>query len=633
VNELRLSRDLTLPLQAVTETFGILGKRGSGKTATSVVLTEQMIRANLPVVVVDPVGVWWGLRYAKDGEGPGLPVVILGGEHGDLPLEAGGGEVLADFIMEHRSPVVVDLGSLRRDDQRDFMIDFASRLYHKNREALHVVLDEADTFIPQRGGDEDLVGAINDIVRKGRARGLGVSLISQRPALISKDVLTQIEVLIALKMTGPQDRDAIQRWVENNAEGDSKGMLESLPVLSLGEAWVWSPGWLKIFKRVQIDARTTFDSSATPAVGARLVAPHGAARVDLAALKAKLGATIERAKEEDPKLLRARIAQLEGELSLGLPGEKRIAELESELAAARESAGVEVPVLDDDIINRVEQAAIALREDASSILHELRANAAVMRLRGEAPGPITIPASAADEQAATEAIARDLARRGELFPKRPMNGGQQQQVAETKQDSAERFSPEPPMVTHGPTGRAGLAFADYDSIELGDRRPRRQARQPSGLGKCERAILGVLAQQGRALTSVQIGVLSGYSSSAGGFRNSLASLRSGGLIIGGNDRVEITSRGIPLAGPVPKMPRPGQPLVRWWLEHRALGKCERLILDALAHVYPKELRSEELGRATQYEPTAGGFRNSLSRLRTLQLVDGWRASRALMEGR
>lgn len=56
--------------------------------------------------------------------------------------------------------------------QRDFMIDFASRLYHRNREALHVVLDEADTFIPQRGGDEDLVGAINDIVRKGRARGL-----------------------------------------------------------------------------------------------------------------------------------------------------------------------------------------------------------------------------------------------------------------------------------------------------------------------------------------------------------------------------------------------------------------------------------------------------------------------------
>lgn len=132
---------------------------------------------------------------------------------------------------------------------------------------------------------------------------------------------------------------------------------------------------------------------------------------------------------------------------------------------------------------------------------------------------------------------------------------------------------------------------------------------------------------------MQIGVLSGYRSTAGGFRNSLASLRSAGLIVGGNDRIEITSRGIPLAGEVPKMPRPGQPLVRWWLGHRALGKCERLILDALAQVYPHELRSEQLGKATNYEPTAGGFRNSLSRLRTLQLVDGWKASRALMEGR
>ena len=40
-SELRIADDLALPIDAVTETFLIFGKRGSGKTSTSVVLTEE----------------------------------------------------------------------------------------------------------------------------------------------------------------------------------------------------------------------------------------------------------------------------------------------------------------------------------------------------------------------------------------------------------------------------------------------------------------------------------------------------------------------------------------------------------------------------------------------------------------
>src|SRR5579884_67813 len=207
-----LSSDVRLPIDAVTQTFAVLGKRGSGKTNTSGVMTEQMIRAGLPVVAVDPIGVWWGLRYDADGKSPGLPVVILGGEHADVPIEESSGAVIADFVIEHRATAVLDLGLFTKGAQRRFMVDFAERLYLKNRDALHVVLDECDTFVPQRidHGGERLVGAINDIVRKGRARGLGVTLISQRPALVNKDVLSQIECLIVHRMTGPQDRDAIE---------------------------------------------------------------------------------------------------------------------------------------------------------------------------------------------------------------------------------------------------------------------------------------------------------------------------------------------------------------------------------------------------------------------------------------
>ena len=53
-----LGPGLVLPVEAVTETFAILAKRGAGKTYTAAVLVEEMMSAGLPVVIIDPVGVW-----------------------------------------------------------------------------------------------------------------------------------------------------------------------------------------------------------------------------------------------------------------------------------------------------------------------------------------------------------------------------------------------------------------------------------------------------------------------------------------------------------------------------------------------------------------------------------------------
>jgi len=49
---------LELPEEAVTETFAILGKRGVGKTTTARVLTEELLEVGLPVLILDPTGVW-----------------------------------------------------------------------------------------------------------------------------------------------------------------------------------------------------------------------------------------------------------------------------------------------------------------------------------------------------------------------------------------------------------------------------------------------------------------------------------------------------------------------------------------------------------------------------------------------
>ena len=140
----------TLPIDAVTETFAILGKRGKGKTSTAVVLAEELIRAGQPVIVLDTVGVWWGLRSSADGKGPGLAVTIFGGDHGDVPLEDTAGKVIADALMRLRVPAVLDLSRLSKAGMRRFAADFVEQLHRVNREPLHAVFDEADELAPQR---------------------------------------------------------------------------------------------------------------------------------------------------------------------------------------------------------------------------------------------------------------------------------------------------------------------------------------------------------------------------------------------------------------------------------------------------------------------------------------------------
>jgi len=319
---LTISKTLDLPADISTKASAILGIRGSGKTNTGVVIVEGLLEESRPMVVIDPLDVWWGLRSSTGGSRAGFKVVVCGGEHGDLPLAEGDGATLADFVVEHQVPLVLSLRHLRKAAQQRFVTSFAEQLYHRKGETKHrvpllVVIDEADSFVPQRvGGNEArMVGAIEDLVRRGRSAGIGVLMISQRAASINKDVLTQIELLIAHRHTSPQDRSALKAWIEANDDaGRQTKFLESLSSLSLGEAWFWSPGWLKLFQKVSVRARKTFDSSGTPNEGSASSKPKQFADVDLEAIRGKLAKTIEQSKSDDPKELKRQIVELEKKL-------------------------------------------------------------------------------------------------------------------------------------------------------------------------------------------------------------------------------------------------------------------------------------------------------------------------------
>lgn len=56
-----------LPNDLVARTLAIIGQRGAGKTSLATVIAEEMCKAALPWIALDPVGVWWGLRTGADG--------------------------------------------------------------------------------------------------------------------------------------------------------------------------------------------------------------------------------------------------------------------------------------------------------------------------------------------------------------------------------------------------------------------------------------------------------------------------------------------------------------------------------------------------------------------------------------
>lgn len=323
----------------------ILAQKGKGKSYAAAVQAEELLEERYQVVALDPTGAWWGLRSSADGSKPGYPIVVLGGEHGDVPLEPTAGEVIAEAIATEHFSAIVDISLMRKNEALRFCAAFLETLYHKNREALHLFIDEADVVAPQKTFSPEqarALGAAEDIVRRGRIKGIGCTMITQRPQVLNKDVLSQADMLLALGMNHPKDLRAIDDWVSVHADAaQAVEMIESLPSMPVGNGWIWAPS-VNLFQRVAIRPRRTFDSGRTPRAGERSIAPKTLASVDLAKLGAAIAGTVERAKSNDPRELKKRIADLEREFASKPKGGKTVR--------------VEVPIIKDAQVKRMEAA-------------------------------------------------------------------------------------------------------------------------------------------------------------------------------------------------------------------------------------------------------------------------------------
>ncbi len=593
---IRLAPGLELPVDAATGSFGVLGQRGSGKSNVAVVYGEELWKVGVPWVAVDPKGDWWGIRSSADGTGPGLPIPVFGGLHGDIPLEAGAGAYIADLIVDQMLTVVLDVSGFSAGELSGFLIAFCHRLFRRHQQDPHVrvvIFEEGHRYIPQSvtAATAQLKEATAKIPLEGRAFGLGSMTPSQRSSRLHKDVLTQFGTLIAMRSPAKLDRDAIGGWVEEHAV--SKELLASLPSLDDGEAWVWSPHDLHVVDRFRFRRRETFDSGATPKVGQAKRQPRSLADIDLGAIKEAMADTIERAKADDPAELRKRIRDLERRLAAAP-------------AAAPERVEIPVPYRDPalvDALGRLEgltRQAFMRAEDHLERVRELvsEAEGVMSRLPEEpAPAPPASPASPARPVPSLEEASREVqaAARRSRAGYRPIDLPTDREVAARVAEAHAGAAPE------GIPGKMLAALARY----------------PEGL------------PVGR------LGALAGASRRKSTFRNALGKLKSAGLVeVSGTPTsfVRATEAGLAQAS-VEALPSGPQLLAHW---RAKLSGAPAAVFEALVAAWPAWMTQEALVQATGIEPGPSTLRNAVGKLKVLgvaegSLAQGVRADADLME--
>jgi hypothetical protein len=550
-----------IPDAALRQHIAILGKTGAGKSTTAKLAVEQVVADGARVCVLDPIkSDWWGLTSSADGRRPGLPFHILGGPRGHVPLHDAAGKAIAEVVAAGSLPLsIIDMADFPPGGQARFFVDFAPVLLRRMRGVLYLVMEEAHLFAPkERSGIGEESMAIHwskMFATAGRSKGVRLVLLTQRTQALHNALLGSCDSIIAHRLTAPADQEPVMKWLKANTDKDTaERVAASLSSLKTGEGWLCS-GEAQIFERRQFPRIETYDNTRTP-TGADGEHHVKTAPVDADQLKAIIGEAVEKAKADDPRELRKRIAELERQAK-GRPAEQ--------VEVVRE---VPVPVLENGQLDRTEKVIGRLEDVGNKALAEA---AELKRLIAPAFAPkpepqVSRPAARVTPRpvpAPRPRTAPPPATAGEFRPNKP-----QQRVLDALAWYESLGNPAPTPIQVGavalidPTGGyfsntvsplsagglvergngvlsltdAGRALAvqpesvgtleDYHDIL------RRRVRQmKSASGKTIEILDTIIAAGGESLTAEQIGQAVGIDHTGGYFSNSIGPLGTAGLIV------------------------------------------------------------------------------------------------------
>ncbi len=552
----------SIPLDQLEAHTLVVGTTGSGKTYMLRGLLEQLRRADRRVGAIDKMGNLWGVTNSADGQAAGLEFVIFGGKRAHVPMSPADGAKLGRLFAERGFPAIFDVSQWKRDDQERWVADFADALFATSQLSTHLLLDEAQSWVPQGGGGEAFA-AVQRLAEQGRGNGIHLLIAVQRMARLDSTVRGMMTGLtIAMKQTIVLDRKAVR----DHVAGDAATLYEALPGLPPGTGFICDPSAASI-ERARFPRNTTFDSSRTPRHGDTPPTPIAVSSALVDELRQALAPPMLATPLPDdtipaePSAARSKGAAV---ATMIIERDDRIATLEAENAEqlARISTLERVRDHYARLLNRIEKI---VREDINKII-AARVDAAV--------------------------------------PSRPDDFG-------TVQDSRHKGPRTGPGSRDGETRDANASVTGVTAGETATSLPPRHMRILEAIGWAN----AYLKQP--SVPRAIVAWMADVSPKASGFQNDLGALRTNGLIsypTGGE--VALTNAGR-VSCPPPRRPRDREAL--WNAIGAKLAPRHMRILSALKTIIL--LDRSALADVITVSAKASGFQNDLGHLRSLGLLE------------
>ena len=233
----------------VTGRTCVIGQSGSGKSYTVAVLCEELAKNNIGFCIIDTEGEYFSLKEK-------YPVLWVGSDpDADVDIANVDYRTFAHKIIEKGFPTIFDISEVDNPDEA--VKSLLRELYTvetKDKKPFLVIIEEIDKFAPQKG---KVIYEVEEISRRGRKRGLGLLVATQRPALVNKNILSQCANQIIGKLTIMNDLESVRIFFPNKAQ------LEKLPTIEPGYFFVQG-GISPAGEIVKIRKRETTHKGTTP---------------------------------------------------------------------------------------------------------------------------------------------------------------------------------------------------------------------------------------------------------------------------------------------------------------------------------------------------------------------------------
>lgn len=260
---MKLGKDTTINVDKLIESkLLIQANSGGGKSWLIRRILEQT-HGKVQQIVLDPEGEFSSLREKFD--------YILAGKEGDTPADPKSAALLAYKLLELNVSAIIDLYELHPQERKRFVRLFLDAMVNSPKKLWHpclVVIDEAHTFVPEKG-ESEASNSVIGLASLGRKRGFCAVLATQRIAKLHKDAAAECNN----KLIGRTGLDIDRKRASEELGFTNKEEVLSLRTLKPGEFYAFGPAISDEVKKVTVGDVYTSHPKAGSKINTKVAPP------------------------------------------------------------------------------------------------------------------------------------------------------------------------------------------------------------------------------------------------------------------------------------------------------------------------------------------------------------------------